>query len=144
MSEMKKWLSLVLAFLMVFTLCACGLDLKSSESEPEQKEIGSASFEEIYKAYKENKLVADDLYKHKRYYVTGEISGMSTGGLLNLTGAVTLTMKTQVGNTIVFFCAEFEKEQEETLKTVKVSDTITFVGECLSAGNWIDCELVVE
>ena len=38
--------------------------------------------------------------------------------------------------------AEFEKEQEEALKTINVGDTITFEGECLSAGTWVECELL--
>lgn len=50
-------------------------------------------------------------------------------------------METRVDNTIVFFYAEFEKDQEETLKTVNVGDEITFEGECLSAGSWVECEL---
>nr|DAL90366.1 MAG TPA: putative nucleic acid-binding lipoprotein.1, putative nucleic acid-binding lipoprotein [Caudoviricetes sp.] len=114
------------------------------ETEKEEDTVGTATFEEIYKAYKENELVADDLYKNNRYRVTAKIDGMTNDGLFNLTGGATLTLEKTVGNTIVIFYAEFEKEQEENLKTVKVGDTITFVGECLSAGSWIDCELVVE
>lgn len=102
----------------------------------------TATFEEIYKAYKSNELVADDLYKGNRYRVTAIINGIETDGLLNLTGGATLTMQTQVGSTIVFFYAEFEKEQEEALKQVVVGDTITFEGTCLSAGAWTDCEIV--
>ena len=69
---------------------------------------------------------------------------MATGGLKNLTGGATLTMEKKVGKTIVFFYAEFEKEQEDALKTINVGDTITFEGTCLSAGSWSDCELVTE
>lgn len=114
------------------------------ETENEEDTVETATFEEIYKAYKENELVADDLYKNNRYRVTAKIDGMTNDGLFNLTGGATLTLEKTVGNTIVIFYAEFEKEQEENLKTVKVGDTITFVGECLSAGSWVDCELVVE
>ncbi len=113
-------------------------------STAEEDTVGTATFEEIYKAYKENELVADDLYKNNRYQVTAKIDDMTNDGLFNLTGGATLTLEKTIGNTIVVFYAEFEKEQEENLKTVKVGDTITFVGECLSAGGWIDCELVVE
>ena len=109
-----------------------------------EETIGSATFEEIYKAYKENELVADDLYKDNRYQITAKINGISSTGIFNLTGGATLTLEKEVGNTIVFFYAEFEKEQEENLKTVKVGDTITFVGKCLSAGSWSECELVEE
>lgn len=129
---------------------------EQSEPEPETKPSEStntlatsdvdlaASYEDIYKAYKENELVADDLYKNNRYRVTAKINGMTNDGLFNLTGGAMLTMEKRIGNTIVFFYAEFEREQEENLKAVKVGDTITFTGECLSAGTWVDCELIFE
>lgn len=101
----------------------------------------SVTFDEIYRAYKENELVANDTYRYNRYRITAKINGMNTGGLLNLTGGATLTMEKKVGNTIVFFYAEFEKEQEEALKQVKVGDTITFEGECIGRSGFTDCEL---
>lgn len=110
--------------------------------EPLTNEVGTATFDEIYRAYKDNELVADDMYKHNRYQITAKIDGMTNDGLFNLTGGATLTLETKVDNTIVVFYAEFEKEQEENLKTVKVGDTITFEGKCLDAGNWSECELV--
>lgn len=110
--------------------------------EPLTNEVGTATFDEIYRAYKDNELVADDMYKHNRYRITAKIDGMTNDGLFNLTGGATLTLETKVDNTIVVFYAEFEKEQEENLKTVKVGDTITFEGKCLDSGNWSECELV--
>ena len=117
------------------------------ESPPTNSEVdivGDATFDEIYYAYKENELVADDLYQYNRYRVTAKINGMTNDGLFNMTGGAMLTLETKVDNTIVFFYAEFEKEQEENLKSVKVGDTITFEGKCLDAGNWTECELIVE
>lgn len=121
-------------------------ELDKEEHEPVVSEelVGTATFEEIYKAYKENELVADDLYKGNLYKVTAEINGMTNDGLANMSGGATLTLEKKVGKTTVFFYAEFEKEQEENLKTVKVGDTITFIGECGSAGYWANCELVIE
>lgn len=114
--------------------------------EPEKVDIVDSpivvTYDEVYRAYKENELRADDTYKNNRYQITAKVNAMSTGGLFNLTGGATLTMEKQVGNTIVFFYAEFEKEQEDALKTINVGDTITFEGECLSAGSWIECELL--
>ena len=49
-------------------------------------------------------------------------------------------MEKRVDNTIVFFTAEFEKEQEEVLKELSVGDTITFIGTCYG-GNFTNCEL---
>ena len=100
------------------------------------------TFDEIYREYKSNELRADDKYKNNRYEITATINGMATGGLLNWSGGATLTMETTVDNTIVFFYASFEKEQEEALKSIDVGDEITFEGECLSAGTWIECELI--
>ncbi len=147
----KKWVGMTIGFALAVAGMMCfivditvephkdGYELPVDEEDA----IGTATFEEIYKAYKENELVADDLYKNNRYQVTAKIDGLTNDGLFNLTGGATLTLEKTVENTIVIFYAEFEKEQEENLKTIKVGDTITFVGECLSAGSWIDCELVV-
>ena len=115
-----------------------------TQTVEETSEVGTATFDEIYYAYKENELVADDLYQYNRYRVTAKINGMTNDGLFNMTGGAMLTLETKVDNTIVFFYAEFEKEQEENLKSVKVGDTITFEGKCLDAGNWTECELIVE
>ena len=118
---------------------------KNAESDVSSSVIDeSVTFDEIYRAYKENELKADDVYQYNRYRITAKVNGMETGGLLNLTGGATLTMEKQVDSTIVYFIAEFEKDQEESLKTISVGDTITFEGECLSAGTWEDCELILD
>lgn len=118
---------------------------KNAESDVSSSVIDeSVTFDEIYRAYKENELRADGVYQYNRYRITAKVNGMETGGLLNLTGGATLTMEKQVDSTIVYFIAEFEKDQEESLKTISVGDTITFEGECLSAGTWEDCELILD
>lgn len=114
----------------------------SATQENEKNYIDGVEFSEIYKAYKKNELKADELYKNKRYLITAKVNGMSTGGLLNLSGGATLTMEINVDNTIVYFYASFEKDQEESLKNISVGDTITFEGECLSAGTWSECKLI--
>lgn len=118
---------------------------KTTESDESSAVVDeSVTFDEIYRAYKENELRADDVYQYNRYRITAKVNGMETGGLLNLTGGATLTMEKQVDSTIVFFIAEFEKDQEDALKTISVGDTITFEGECLSAGTWESCELILD
>lgn len=104
----------------------------------------SVSFDEIYHEYKSNELRAREKYYENRYRITAKINGMNTTGLLNATGGATLTMETKVEDTIVFFYAEFEKDQEDALKNVNVGDTITFDGTCMSAGSWSDCKLVTD
>lgn len=152
--QKKRVVYLLCGIIIAITIFSCvailmlppPMESSSAESEPQTSEetsaVGTVTFDEIYQAYKENELVADDLYQYNRYRVTAKINGMSNDGLFNLTGGATLTLETKVDNTIVFFYAEFEKEQEENLKTVKVGDTITFEGKCLDAGNWSECELV--
>lgn len=151
--QKKRVVYLLCGIIIAITIFSCvailmlpSMESSHGESEPQTSEetsaVGNATFDEIYHAYKENELGADDLYQYNRYRVTAKINGMSNDGLFNLTGGATLTLETKVDNTIVFFYAEFEKEQEENLKTVKVGDTITFEGKCLDAGNWSECELV--
>lgn len=152
--QKKRVVYLLCGIIIVITIFSCvailmlppPMESSPAGSEPQTSEetsaVGTATFDEIYHAYKENELVADDLYQYNRYRVTAKINGMTNDGLFNLTGGATLTLEIKVNNTIVFFYAEFEKEQEENLKTVKVGDTITFEGKCLDAGNWSECELV--
>ena len=154
--QKKRAVYLACGIIIAITVIICAVSIGSilnqtdSESESETQtaeetsEVGTATFDEIYHAYKENELVADDLYQYHRYRVTAKINGMTNDGLFNMTGGAMLTLETKVDNTIVFFYAEFEKEQEEKLKSVKVGDTITFEGKCLSAGSWTECELIVE
>ena len=112
----------------------------SEEATSSESIDTSVTFADIYTEVKRNKLSAEDLYDGNRYEITAKVNGMETGGLFNLTGGATLTMETKVGNTIVFFTAEFEKEQEDSLKQISVGDTITFIGTCYGA-NFTDCEL---
>lgn len=115
------------------------VDESTTEETTESIDI-SVTYDEIYREFKRNELNAKDLYNNNRYQITAKINGMETGGLLNLTGGATLTMEYKVDNTIVFFLAEFEKEQEESLKQISVGDTITFIGTCYD-GTFSDCEL---
>lgn len=147
----KKTLGCLGVFVLIWVIIAVGVgvvvyNIVDFDKEPEvmSSYIEDVSFEDIYLAYKENELRADDTYKNNRYIITAKVNGMATGGLLNLTGGATLTMEKKVGNTIVFFYAEFEKEQEDSLKQINVGDTITFGGECLGAGSWTKCEIITE
>lgn len=145
--KMKKFLIGLIIVISALICVGCSSDVVNedvSEGEEIVTYIEGVGFDEIYRAYKENELRADDTYKNNRYRITAKINGMSTGGLFNLTGGATLTMEKRVGKTIVFFYAEFEKEQEDNLKQVNVGDTITFEGECLSSGSWVDCEIITD
>lgn len=113
---------------------------ESTTEETTESVDTSVTYDEIYREFKRNELKAKDLYNSKRYQITAKINGMETGGLLNLTGGAMLTMEYKVDNTIVFFTAEFEKEQEEQLKQVSVGDSITFIGTCYG-GSFTNCEL---
>ena len=148
---LKKVFGCLGVFLIIFVIISICLAVLvynlidfDKESEVMSSYIEDVSFEEIYRAYKENEIRAEDVYKNNRYIITAKVNGMTTSGLLNLTGGATLTMEKKVDNTIVFFQAEFEKEQEDNLKQINVGDTITFGGECLSAGSWIECEIITE
>ena len=137
--------ALVGAFPMISKLQESRQIENGDEAESSSQVVDeSVSFEEIYHAYKENELRADDIYKGNRYRITAEVNQIEAGGFMGLGDGATLTMVTRIDSTIVVFVAEFEEEQEEALKTISVGDTITFEGECYSAGNWVDCELIFE
>ena len=138
----QKKMIIVFVILMVIIMVTAMSNKDDEQAPAKGDQYTTASFEEIYQAYEDNELVADDLYKGRRYEVTATINGMETGGLMNMTGGATLTMEKKIGNTIVVFLAEFERDQEEALKNIKVGDEITFEGTCYSAGSWSDCELV--
>ena len=112
------------------------------EKTAEEIVIEEATFDEIYRASKENKLRAERDYEGKWYRITAEVNGMATGGLLNATGGATLTMETKVDGRTVFFYAEFEKDQEEALLEINVGDTITFEGVCYIESAWQNCKLI--
>ena len=138
----QKKMIIVCTILLIITL-AVAYSNKGDEQVPDKEDqYTPTNVEEMYKAYKYNELVADDLYKGRRYEVTATINGMETGGFMNMTGGATLTMEKKIGNTIVVFLAEFERDKEEDLKNIKVGDEITFEGTCYSAGSWSDCELI--
>ncbi len=107
-----------------------------------QIEVNRAvSYDEIYRAFKNNKILAEDTYNDKYFTVTAKVNGMETGGILGLEEDVTtLTMETKVDNTIVFFLAKFDRKQRESLKSISVGDTISFIGKC-NDGTFYECEL---
>ena len=106
------------------------------------KKVKKASFTEIYKAYKKNELRADGKYEHNRYKIKAKVNGMTDDGILNFDKSIKLTLETKVDNTIVFFYADFGKEEAEKLKKIDVGDNIVFEGECLDAYTWVECKIV--
>lgn len=134
----------VAIFAIVIVLGTSDWSDSEANPTPEVTEAAVLDFPTFYAAYKENELVADDTYQYNRYRLSGIINQMTDDGLFNMGGKIKVTLQNTVDNTIVFFFAEFEKDQAEALKTVKVGDTITFEGKCLGAGNWSECELILE
>lgn len=111
------------------------------EETTEPQEV--VTFDEIYKAYKENELRADDKYKGNRYRITCTVYDIGDGGLNGLFGDLSVSAYTYSGNTkCVLWCTFDEKTQREGLSKVNMGDEITFEGYCSSWGNWYDCELV--
>lgn len=104
--------------------------------------IEGVVYSEIYNAYKQNELRADEQYKNNRYRITAKVDEISNDGLLNFSGEIKVTMECNVDNTIVILYATFEKEQEEALKNINIGDTITFEGKCLSEYTWSECKII--
>ena len=110
-----------------------------TESNPTEP---SVTYKDIYKAFQSNELVAEELYKGNRYQITASIYEIYAGGLLGWSDGVTLWMQTNVEGRLVWFYADFDKNQKESLKKVVVGDIITFEGTCVSESNWKKCELI--
>jgi hypothetical protein len=108
--------------------------------------VEKVDYDEMYQAYKDNEIVANEQYKGNRYCFSAEINGINEGGgligLFDSDLGAKLTLVRKVGNTIVYIGAEFDKDQLESLKQVKVGDTITIEGECSSAQYWVECKVV--
>ena len=96
------------------------------------------TFEEIYLAYKNNELRADEEYGGNRYIITAEVENISEGwwGYYS----VTLSIRA-AGRECYLFCT-FEKDQREALIEFNEGDQLTFEGTCESWGNWDDCVVV--
>ena len=112
---------------------------KVSQYQQDLKPYTPLDFDEYYRTYSKNELKAEKKYSGKEYLVTAKINGLESGGLMNLTGGATLTMERQVDNTVVFFTAEFESDEEKYLVDLSEGDTILFGGTLY--GNFSDCKL---
>ena len=78
----RRWLWIVVIVIAISSIIAIfGQDDSLTENgdskievtptpEPLTNEVGTATFDEIYRAYKDNELVADDMYKHIGYHIT--------------------------------------------------------------------------
>ena len=100
---------------------------KTTESDESSAVVDeSVTFDEIYRAYKENELRADDVYQYNRYRITAKVNGMETGGLLNMTSGGKYNMEKKGDSKDGFLLAGFEKKQENRLKTISVGVEKTF------------------
>lgn len=104
--------------------------------------VEGVTFDEIYRAYKDNELRANEKYQNKRYRVTAKVYSISAGSLLGFGGGATLALETTVDGTYVIMIAVFGKDQEAALKEINTGDMITFEGKCLSSLSWDNCEIV--
>ena len=147
MWALKKKIGIFIAVIGVVILFSSFLFIPESDNK---KGVDSSSltvekldFSECYYAYKENELRADDTYKGNRYSLTVQVRDIQNtdDSLLYWDDEVIIEFEIMVDNTHVVGEALFEKEQTDSLKNINVGDTITFVGECQSAGAWINCEL---
>ena len=96
------------------------------------------TFEEIYLAYKNNELRADEEYEGNRYQITAEVESVSEGWWGNY--SVTLTIRA-AGRRCYLFCT-FDSDQRDALIVLNEGDQITFEGTCESWGVWDDCIVI--
>lgn len=108
---------------------------------PQENLIKSENFiEEVYNAYKENKLKADDLYEGKKYIITGTFETVKDDGLINKALSqigVTLTLE-KSPNRYILLC-KFDKNERDKLKEFSKGDLISFEGTLYGWGSWGNC-----
>lgn len=146
-------LAFMLTFAMLFIIALFlapngdkGSETATPSLEPSISLAEEVDYDEMYQAYKDNEIVANEQYQGNRYRFSAEINGINEGGglidLFDTDLGAKLTLVRKVGNTIVYIGAEFGKDQLESLKQVKVGDTISIEGECYSDTYWVECEVV--
>lgn len=158
-TKKKKAVNTCLAFMFAFAVLFVaalfvapnggkGSEIAAPSPEPSVSPAEAIDFDELYQVYKDNEIVANEQYKGNRYRFIAEINGINEGGglidVFDTDLGAKLTLVKQVGSTIVYIGAEFDKDQVESLKQIKVGDTVTIEGECYSDTYWIECELVIE
>lgn len=128
---------------VVYRCERCGSEeSKTLDKLPPITYVEGVTFDEIYRAYKDNELRANEKYQNKRYRVTAKVYSISAGSLLGFGGGATLALETTVDGTYVIMIAVFGKDQEAALKEINTGDMITFEGKCLSSLSWDNCEIV--
>ena len=110
-----------------------------SESVPEQyiptQDETNTQFHEIYMAYKENELSADDSYKGSRYILYGTFQSATEDGILNkLNGTITVNIEIKFDDVWYILICTFDKSHRDDIATLKKGDLVCFEGECYSAG----------
>jgi len=128
---------------IVYRCERCGAEeTETLDKLPPLTYVEDVTFDEIYRAYKDNELRANEKYQNKRYRVTAKVYDISAGGVLGLGRGATLTLETTVDGAYVLIFAVFGKDQEAALKEISTGDMITFEGKCLSSLSWTDCEII--
>ena len=119
--------------------------MQENEEKEKQKQTQESmeTFTEIYNAYKANQISADDIYKGNRYTLTAIVDKMKEDGLSNTVfDTIGVTAMIKVNNTNVYIFCSFDENDRDKLKKYNKGDTITFTAECLSSGNWTDCQII--
>ena len=135
----------VISMLCLFAVVISGLFLAPSKDKetPSETVYTDVAFEEIYAAYKNNELSADDKYKGNRYQIACTFVSVGDGGLNGALGSLSVTAYTYVGNKkCVLWCTFDEETQREALSKLNKGDEFTFEGICDSWGRWSDCKVV--
>lgn len=114
---------------------------ESAEKTVSERTIEKASYKDVYTAYQENTVNAEDLYKGKWFKITAEINQINND-MAPLSDDIVITCQKKIDSTLVFFYARFPQTYREDIKKLKAGDKITFIGKCKNADNWTDCDLV--
>ncbi|HIT73422.1 MAG TPA: hypothetical protein IAD10_07165, partial [Candidatus Fimicola cottocaccae] len=116
---------------------------KEKQAEQQKRLDAVNIIDEIYNAYDNNELKADELYKGKEYLILGKFDGASDDGLFNnLLKEVSVSIIVEHPNRNYILSCSFDKELwRDKILTLNKGDEIFIKGECYSWGVWSNCSI---
>ena len=97
-----------------------------------------SNFKEIYSAYKENSMRAEEMYEGNEYTIT-----CTPYSIKRSNGKVSISASVFYNSTECYILCIFdEKNQKDLLENVDAGDRITFKGTCSNWANWKNCRII--
>ncbi len=117
---------------------------KDEQLKREQlKKEGENNFIKIKKAYDNNEISANNVYKGNTYTLYGKVVGVSENGLFNkLLGNIGITIEINKDGEYFYAFCSFSNTERDKLSNINNGDYLLFKGVCYSWGNYDECKVL--